>query len=231
MSILISCEHATNHVPKMYASLFKNAEAALASHRGWDPGSLKLGQRIAKAVSAPLFQTRVRRLLVEVNRSANHPQLFSSYSRTLEKTERQNVMAKFYFPYRKQIREQISAQIEQTGSLLHISIHTFTPQLDGSIRNADVGLLYDPSRSGEKTFCDAWRHEMLQQRPDLRVRRNYPYLGKADGFTTALRRQFDSGAYRGIELEVNQKWLENDQSWRLLSNSIAESLVTTLGST
>ena len=33
---------------------------------------------------------------------------------------------------------------------------------------------------------------------------NYPYLGKADGFTTSLRQEFQE-RYIGIELELNQK--------------------------
>jgi hypothetical protein len=39
------------------------------------------------------------------------------------------------------------------------------------------------------------------------VRRNYPYRGTADGFTTYLRRQFSARKYLGIELEVNQSLL------------------------
>ena len=37
------------------------------------------------------------------------------------------------------------------------------------------------------------------------MRYNYPYLGKADGFTTYLRKQFQTH-YLGIEIEINQKY-------------------------
>lgn len=37
------------------------------------------------------------------------------------------------------------------------------------------------------------------------MRRNYPYAGKGDGLTMALRDRFPQHAYLGIELEINQK--------------------------
>jgi len=37
------------------------------------------------------------------------------------------------------------------------------------------------------------------------TRRNYPYLGCSDGFTTWLRQRFPERCYVGIELEINQK--------------------------
>ncbi|MEZ6090748.1 MAG: N-formylglutamate amidohydrolase [Pirellulaceae bacterium] len=225
MSMVISCEHATNHIPAKYASLFEGAEAILASHRGWDPGSLTLGRWIAKAVSAPLFQTRVSRLLVEVNRSERHRHLFSRFSNVLDLSARNAVLEKYYFPYRQQVQGEIIRRIDQNKSVLHISVHTFTPILDGEQRNADIGLLYDPRRGGEREFCEIWRQSILRQRPDLRVRRNYPYLGKADGFTTSLRREFADDAYKGIELEVNQRWVARPSVWRSLCGAIADSLL------
>ncbi len=58
----------------------------------------------------------------------------------------------------------------------------------------------------------------------LKIRRNYPYLGKADGFTTYLRRRFLPCDYAGIELEVNQRRLDPPSSRRRLANQLARSL-------
>ena len=95
--------------------------------------------------------------------------------------------------------------------------------LAGETRNADIGLLYDPGRSVEKRLCAAWRATIKQTRPDLRVRLNYPYLGKADGFTTHLGRVFSVNQYAGIELEVNQRWLESKPAWRKLASDLVSS--------
>jgi predicted N-formylglutamate amidohydrolase len=83
-------------------------------------------------------------------------------------------------------------------------VHTFTPRLGDEIRNAEIGLLYDPKRSGERRFSRLWREAIGAAAPDLRVRMNYPYRGADDGLTTHLRRRFPASRYLGFELEVNQ---------------------------
>lgn len=74
----------------------------------------------------------------------------------------------------------------------------------------DVGLLYDPGRTGERDLCLAWKREIEAARPDLRVRRNAPYRGVSDGHVTALRKRFPQG-YLGLELEVNQRFFLNNR--------------------
>ena len=62
--------------------------------------------------------------------------------------------------------------------------------------------------------------------PALKVRRNYPYTGKSDGFTAYLRRRFPPAAYLGIELEINQKHvLAGERRWRALRSQVIEALI------
>ena len=59
----------------------------------------------------------------------------------------------------------------------------------------------------------------------LRVRRNYPYRGYADGLTTHLRRRHRGRCYLGIEIEVNQKHvLGGAREWRMLREVLVRSL-------
>jgi predicted N-formylglutamate amidohydrolase len=123
------------------------------------------------------------------------------------------------------VEEAIADAISQGAAVLHVSVHTFTPELNGQARNADIGLLYDPARPREQQLCKQWRDALRDLRPDLRVRRNYPYLGKADGFTTHLRRLWTDEQYAGIELEVNQFWPQKPAAeWRELKHTLSESL-------
>ena len=51
---------------------------------------------------------------------------------------------------------------------MHLSVHTFTPVLDGDVRRADVGL---PVRSKErvrKIWTHKWMETIKQSRPDPR---------------------------------------------------------------
>ncbi len=184
-----------------------------------------MAQRLARELQAPLYASTITRLLVELNRSLGHPQLFSEFTRGLSTAEKQEIVRRYYDPHRQQVTEWLRQQSKGT-CVVHVSVHSFTPQLNGERRNADVGLLYDPSRTYERIFCQQWQHRLRQQHVRWKVRRNYPYLGKADGFTTSLRRQFTNAQYLGIELEVNQRWVtEGGTMWRRLQVDVLQSLL------
>ena len=109
--------------------------------------------------------------------------------------------------------------------MIHVSSHSFTPALDGRLRSADVGLLYDPGRYAEVDLCARWKASLFEMAPQLRVRRNYPYAGKGDGLTRYLRMQFPPGAYVGVELEVNQGIvLAAGRRWPRLRRVLIDSL-------
>jgi len=227
---VVSCEHGGHRVPARYRTLFAGSKAILESHRGWDPGALELARAIAARLSGPLHVALVTRLLVDLNRSLGHPRHFSEISARLERAERGRVIVEHWTPHRACVEEDIASLVRARRSVLHLSVHTFTPVLDGVGRNADIGLLYDSRRTREKAFCACWRAELRAARPELRVRLNYPYRGVADGFTTYLRRRFSAASYLGIELEVNQRLvLDERRGFRELSRAIASTVAAATG--
>jgi predicted N-formylglutamate amidohydrolase len=209
-SVVVSCEHAGNKIPKAYQKYFAGAGAVVESHRGWDPGSKQIGLQIANTLEAPLFMTETTRLLVECNRSLDHPQLFSEYSRDLPLEEKNELLKKFYHPHRQAVFELITKLIEHSR-VLHLSVHTFTPVLNGETRTTDIGLLFDDSRKPELEFCEAWAKKLKEASPNYQIDFNKPYLGIDDGFTTYLRGRFDEEDYLGIEIEVNQRWVDSEE--------------------
>ena len=113
--------------------------------------------------------------------------------------------------------------------MIHISSHSFTPELDSEVRTADVGLLYDPQRSGERALCDRWKKSFAALAPELQVRRNYPYTGDSDGLTRHLRSLFPASRYIGIELELNQKIaLSGGPRWAMLQETVVATLQNSL---
>ncbi|MCJ7629634.1 MAG: N-formylglutamate amidohydrolase [Longimicrobiales bacterium] len=207
-TLLITCEHGGNRIPKRYRSLFAGQEALLSSHRGWDPGALSLAQTLARSFHAPLHHSRTSRLLVDLNRSLHHPDLFSSITRKLPSEEREEILRRYYRPYRDRVTSLIEGWIESGATILHLAIHTFTPVLNGEVRRVEVGLLYDPGRREERALCHGVRARLrgglAKGAGAARVRLNQPYRGKADGFPTWLRKRCPPSRYLGIELEVNQ---------------------------
>lgn len=224
-SILITCEHGGNTVPPAWRQLFAGRHALLASHRGWDPGALELARSLARHFDAPLVWSRVTRLLVDLNRSRGHRNLFSEVTRPLPRAVRERILARHYLPYRRAVVDQVAAAVTAGKRLVHVSAHSFTPVLNGERRNADIGLLYDPRRTGEQRLALRWQAALHHLRPELRVRRNYPYTGRADGLTTKLRRQFPASRYTTVELEVNQRLVTgNRRDWARLRRMLATSL-------
>jgi predicted N-formylglutamate amidohydrolase len=222
---LITCEHGGNDVPAEYAELFRGREAMLQSHRGYDRGALRMARDFASHFEAPLLYATTTRLLVDLNRSPGHPRLFSEATRGLSRAGRQKILARHHRPYRSQVEHYIQGRIAAGPCVVHVSSHSFTPVMDGLVRNADVGLLYDPSRPGERALAQRWRRSIRSLDPDIRIRMNYPYTGKADGLITHLRRLFPADRYVGIELEVNQRYpQEGGSAWNHLRRILVESL-------
>ncbi|MBI1176770.1 N-formylglutamate amidohydrolase [bacterium] len=223
--LLFSCEHASNRIPRRFAAVAKRAGKVLKTHRGYDPGTAALARYLARHFDAPLWIGKWSRLLIELNRSPWHPNLWSEFSKDLSTSEKADLIASYYAPYRSGIETAIKRCLASTHSVLHISLHSFTPMLNGERRRADVGFLYDPRRIREKQFCRAWISELSRAESRLTVRRNYPYRGVADGLTTHLRRLLPDGRYLGIELEVNQRHpLGNSANWRHLIKTLAMTL-------
>jgi len=173
---------------------------------------------------------------VDLNRSPRHPRLFSDLTRSLPAGEREAILQQWYRPHRAAVEAAVAEGIDAGRVVLHLAVHTFTPVLDGTVRDVDIGLLYDPSREGERGFCRTWKGLLVPRRdgsqsprhgggPPLRIRMNEPYRGTSDGLTTALRRAHPSGRYLGIELEVNQGLiLEGRARWRNTRDRLLESI-------
>jgi predicted N-formylglutamate amidohydrolase len=197
----------------------------LDSHRGYDPGALVIARSLSRALNAPLVTSTVSRLLVDLNRSIGHPELFSAATRGMPAKLRSRIVEQHYWPYRTRVERLVSQSVSRGSRVIHISSHSFTAKLNGKMRRADVGLLYDPGRHEETQLCALWKASLAASAPGLLVRRNYPYAGKGDGLTSYLRLRFPRSAYVGIELEVNQGIvLAAGRRWTALRGELADSL-------
>jgi predicted N-formylglutamate amidohydrolase len=203
----------------------------LESHRGYDPGALVMARELATALAAPLVTATISRLLVDLNRSIGHPRLHLETIRKEPPEVRHRILHRYYRPYRARAERLVMRTIAEHGRVIHLSSHSFTPELDGKVREADIGLLYDPARPGEVALCERWKASLKACAPELIVRRNYPYAGKGDGLTAWFRRRLSPHVYVGIELEINQKHVAaGGPHWAAVRKVIVESLRRTLAS-
>jgi len=221
--LILTCEHGGNRIPRPYAHLFRGSEKLLASHRGWDKGALQLASLLSRELKRPLLAVTVTRLFVEANRSPTNRRIWSDFTKHLPIEERKQILEKWWRPHREQVEGAVADAIAGGHRVVHVAVHSFTPEMDGEVRNADIGLLYDSRRKQEAAFSRRWASALREIDPALRVRFNYPYAGAADGLTTWMRRHHPQSRYIGVELEINQA-LVGTPHWHHLQRQIARSL-------
>src|SRR3569832_572377 len=128
---LITCEHGGNRIPSRYRQLFDGHEQLLSTPRGYAAGALRLERDLAAALDAPLFAATVSRLLIDLNRSLLHPKLYSEATRPASEAVRQEIRQRYYLPYRTKVEAQIERAKTSTEHVVHLSCHSFSPELDG----------------------------------------------------------------------------------------------------
>ena len=165
------------------------------------------------------------RLLVDLNRSLHHRHLFSEFTRHCDPELKTTILENYYYPYRTKLEDEIRKILACGRTVVHLSVHSFTPRLGKELRRADVGLLYDPQRQGERDLCRKLQAILKKTSADQFVRRNYPYRGTADGLTTYLRKKFRGRKYLGIEIEINQKHVDaTSVRWNRLRKQLIHSM-------
>lgn len=202
---IITCEHASPDVPDQWKSLLDPYCKTCEDHQIWDPGTAEIGANLANMLQAPVFKGEHTRLLVDLNRSAHHPTLFSPLIQELTDAQRTHLLTAHYYPFRQEVIRLLDTLVSESRPIIHLSIHSFTPNFKGELRDADFGLLFDPGSFWEREAGGLWLYHLQNGRPDLVCRANYPYLGTDDGHVTALRLAFGRHRYLGFELEFNQK--------------------------
>jgi predicted N-formylglutamate amidohydrolase len=225
VKVILSCEHAVNTIPPAYTHYFKDYKLLLNTHKGLDIGALEIANYLSKSLNSPLFCAIVSRLLIDCNRGLKNQACFSEVSQAFSAVEKNKLIDNYYLPFRQATEQLIQANIIQGYQVWHLSVHSFTPSLNGLIRHTDIGLLYDPKRPTERSVARTWQNLLKQQSNNLQVRLNYPYRGISDGFTTHLRKKYDDKNYLGIEIECKQSLVEQADTLAELTSHLAKTVV------
>lgn len=222
--LILTCEHGSNKLPLCFRDTVP--DEILQSHRGYDIGARAIYKTLVKLEKPDYYCENIySRLFVDLNRSITNDEVFSEFYKNLEvegdskKTELLKKKAKreaikYWTEYRRRLEVFIADALtlrnnyidDSFPKIVHIAIHSFTPELNGQVRDADIGVLFDPDRPLESKIAKVIKNEVKKLNSNLNVRFNYPYHGKSDGITTDLRQKFGP-EYAGIEIEFNQKLL------------------------
>ena len=145
---LVTCDHATNHVPDWIGggSLGIAAED-MARHIAYDVGAAGLADALALKLDAPALLSDFSRLVIDPNRGADDPTLIMRIydgtvipaNRDIDEAGRAERIARLYRPY----HDAYAALAAAHPARAICAIHSFTPQLRGRPpRPWQVGVLY-----------------------------------------------------------------------------------------
>lgn len=215
--LILTCEHASNKLPAAFKKVVP-AEV-LKTHRAYDIGAVQVFRKLVKFAKPEFYcEGKFSRLFVDLNRTITNKSAFSDYLRNNENAKAQATA--YWNEYRATIEKFVQQNIgkdsrgnsgksaeNKEAEIIHLGIHSFTPVLNGKVRNTDIGILYDPTRPQERAYANVIKDEIKRLYPAIKVRFNYPYKGTSDGLTTTLRKKFGP-QYVGIEIEINQKFFQ-----------------------
>jgi predicted N-formylglutamate amidohydrolase len=144
-SAVLVCDHASNRVPRQLGTLGLDA-VQLADHIGWDPGAADVARRLSMLLDAPLVLSGYSRLVIDCNRPLRSAGSIAEQSdgvpvpgnRGLSPLERERRVNALYRPYHDAIDRLLDTRTRRPSLLL--SIHSFTPVLNGRPRPWHIGI-------------------------------------------------------------------------------------------
>ncbi|MBL8754625.1 MAG: N-formylglutamate amidohydrolase [Planctomycetes bacterium] len=227
LQVVVSCEHASAAIPPELGDLGLPL-AVRRSHRAFDRGALGVARRLARALRVPLHAGEWSRLVVDLNRSADArgvvPRSVDGCpipGNDLTDAQRKRRVLDYWRPFRAAVQRAI-VRAARSGPVLHLSVHSFTPELRGVVRANDLGLLCDPARPREVELVEALRGGLAAS--GLSVRRNFPYFGDTDGFTSFVRQHLPAKRYCGLEIECNQRVVGTPAGERRVASALLAAL-------
>jgi predicted N-formylglutamate amidohydrolase len=178
--VLLVCDHASRRFPRALGDLGLDP-VARRCHLALDIGAGELTDSLATDLGVTAVLCQYSRLIVDCNRELMDPGAFLEYgdgivvpgNRNLHAADKERRAEAIYWPY----HEAIDAQIERLLGLgvapVLISLHSFTPVMNGEARTWEMGVLSDQDRVTAEIFI----HDL--RAAGYLVGDNEPYSGKA----------------------------------------------------
>jgi predicted N-formylglutamate amidohydrolase len=202
---VLSCEHASARLPEPW-SWDEQDRWLPALHWASDLGARALTLELAGALSASAVLSRFTRLLVDPNREPQHPDLFRrvadgktvQLNRSIDEHERARRLHGYYEPF----HAALDRALARSHAPLLLSIHSFTPNYEGEVREVEIGVLFNREQQHARAL-----HAALAERFSG-VAENEPWSGKG-GLMYCAESHADRFDRIALELEVRQDRLED----------------------
>ena len=206
-SAVVVCDHASNRVPRSLAELGLN-QAQLATHIAWDPGAAEVARRLAQHLDAPLVASGYSRLVIDCNRPLNSVESVAEASASMVVPGNQAVSSAdrlirattLFHPYHRAITEVLDQRLAAGRPSALLSVHSFTPVLNGCSRPWQAGFAYGRDPRLALLFIDA-----LAADREIIVGHNQPYsVDDSTDYTLPVHGERRGLAHVLIEIRQDQ---------------------------
>ena len=191
-NLIFVADHASNKVPLALNNLGL-PQAELDRHIGIDIGSAWIAAYLTARFDALAVCAGFSRLVIDLNRQPTAPSSIPDISdgtyvpgnKDLTSAYRQARVDEIFWPYHAAIETAMTAVEKRGQTAILISLHSFTPVINGHKRPWDIGFLYDQDARLSQHMITT-----MQQDGDIFVGENQPYSGKdPQGFTVNNHRE------------------------------------------
>jgi predicted N-formylglutamate amidohydrolase len=228
LGLVLVADHARRDLPEEYGDLGLPG-SEFERHIAYDIGVEPLTRRLAQLTGAPAVMARFSRLLIDPNRGEDDPTLIrqlydgtvvpANYPMAAE--EREQRLDRFYRPYHDAVGAMIASSAAESGKApLIVSVHSFTPVMQGIARPWHAGVLWDRDDRAARPMID-----MLAADPALAVGDNEPYDGALRG-DTMFRHAIVNGFAHAL-IEVRQDLIAGQsgvEEWAARLATIVEAI-------
>ncbi|MBA2935933.1 N-formylglutamate amidohydrolase [Sphingomonas sp. CGMCC 1.13654] len=219
---LLIGDHAGNAIPTVLGTMGLT-EDDRHRHIAWDIGTAQLGDELARMLDATFIHQHYSRLVIDCNRAPDRADAFPETSdgstisgnAGLTAEDRARRIGEIHEPYQRAIADAIEAKGRDT---ILVSLHSFTPRMDGVDRPWHIGVLHDGAND---RFALAMLRT-LEARQHLIVGDNEPYVMDDTDYTVPRHAFSRSMPY--VELEVSQSELARNGGVARWSQVLTECL-------
>lgn len=202
--ILLVCDHAGRQVPACLDSLGVPS-SEYERHIAWDIGAGALTEALGKTLGATTFRQVYSRLVIDCNRAPGREDMFVTLADGapvpgnlgLDPAAKSARMDAIFHPYHEAIATEIDTRLAQGRPPALVSVHSFTPAMQGDARPWHLGVLHDGASAASRAML-----RLLAAEPGLVVGDNQPYA--MDNVDYTIPRHAIARGLPYLELEVRQ---------------------------
>jgi predicted N-formylglutamate amidohydrolase len=212
--VLLVCDHASRLLPAALGNMGLDP-FALRCHLALDIGAAALTGRLANKLSLTAVLCQYSRLVVDCNRQLMDPGAFLEFGDGVVVTGNRNLHAadkkiradEIYWPYHNAVASQVERLLAAGQPPVFVSLHSFTPVINGQYRPWEVGVLWDTDRATAEIFIQDFRAA------GFHVGDNEPYSGKSPQDFT-VDHHAESIGLPHVGVEIRQDLIDDDEGVR-----------------